>query len=285
MAPYPFRVINISTCVAVPAREHNELCCTHMTFLTRVYLPVVIILFSLLLYAPFALAQDVQTDADVQVSGGATVPQPFIKPLDALKARAKEIKQGAMDARIDLRADTKVRMQNATTSGERKDILKGAAGARVDIMKDRKASSTDLRGDVKALIRWHGGLIKQRFVLAIRHFNNILTRIDTRLDKLQSEGVNTDAVAKMKVDAEVAIDKAEVDAKAVADFVATVPDESDRATVRAELNSKIKTAQESIKAAHTAVQKVVRGLVDLVKNSRPKASVDVNASTTVNTSN
>lgn len=210
----------------------------------------------LLFAAPFAYAQtSVDVAAETEVRTNLQLPQ---RPLDALRLRAQQVKESALQGNLQLQIDAGVNRQNPDARG---------------------ASSTGQRMQLKALIRWHGGLIKERFVLAIRHFNNILTRIDTRLGKLEDQGVDVSAVAKLKVDAELAVDKAEADAKAVADFVASIEDSDDRAAARAELGAKIKTAQASIKAAHQAIQKVVRALVAL------KPKVDVNATTSASVSN
>lgn len=244
-------------------------------------------LFAFLIIAFFAapvLAHDgveheTQADADAHVQTDVTLP---MRPLDLIKAKARQIKEGVQGAKIDLRADTKVQLQNSGP-GERKDIIKNAVGVRVDIAKDRMASTTDLKRDLKNLVHRHGGEIKNRFRLAINHMNNLLMRIDMRLGKMAAAGVDTTAVAKLKVDAEIAVDKAEVDAQAVADFVASANESSDRATVKAELQAKIKTATDSLKAAHAAVMKVVRALVKLAVDNKDKLKVDatVSATTTV----
>lgn len=253
--------------------------------LSSVLITCILLLGALPAFAHDGVDHGTEADAQAHVEAEASVttPPPLTRPLDMLKAKAREIQQNTKGAKIELRQDTKVQLQNADR-GEKKGILHNAVDARIDIAKDRKASTTDVRGDVKALVRWHGGLIKERFVLAIRHFNNLLGRIDARLGKMQSEGINTETAVKAKVEAQLAVDKAAADAKLVADFVQNVPDGSDRATVRAELNAKIKTAQQSLKAAHRAVQKAVQTLVDLAKSVRPKADVKVESSTNVNSS-
>lgn len=183
-----------------------------------------------------------------------------MKPLDVIKARARQIKDGAQNVQLPVRA--------SATSSVRVQMNQG------------RASTTDGRGGLQALVRFHGGEIKNRFRLAISHMNNLLMRIDTRLGKMAAAGVDTTSVAQLKVDAELALDKAEVDAQAIADFVAGVEESSDHASVRAELHAKIKTAHDSVKAAHAAVMKVVRALVQLAKDNKDKLKVEASVSAT-----
>lgn len=209
--------------------------------------------------APFAFAQtavDLSVTADVD----ATVsPKPLpTRPLDILKARAQQAKENVQKANIQLRAETQT------------DVSVGG---------QRATSSSPQGGGIRALIAMHTGVIKNRFRLAINHMNNLLDRVGTRLEKMAAEGINTAASVQLKADAEIAVDKAEADAKAVADFAATASDSTDRAAFKAELQAKIKTATESMKAAQEAIKKLVRSLVDLAKANKPH----VDASTTIET--
>ncbi|MFZ2886337.1 MAG: hypothetical protein WA021_00785, partial [Minisyncoccia bacterium] len=88
----------------------------------------------------------------------------------------------------------------------------------------------------------------------------------------------------LQVSAEVAIDTAETDIAAVRTYIESVSDTSDRTTVKAELEAKIKAARESIRKAHEAVRKLVKALVDLAKQNRPSASVETETNTSVGTS-
>ena len=235
----------------------------------------------ILFIAPFAFAHDGvvhTTEAEAQAHLQADPKLP-LRPLDFIKMQARQIKENAQGAKIELRANTKTELENAGP-GERKDILKGAVGARVDIAKERRASTTDLKQDFRSLIRFHGGEIKNRFTLAIRHLNNILDRIHSRLDKMAAAGVDVSAAEQLEIDAGVAIDKAEADAQAVAAFVAAINESSDRKAVKAELQAKIKTVQDSLKDAHQAVMKVVRALVKLAVDNKAKLKVDASVSAT-----
>ena len=201
-------------------------------------------------------AADVSAAADINASIDA---RGNAQPLELIKAKAKQIQQnvqGGIDVRANVNANANARLENG--------------------------SSTAPRG-LQAIVRLRGGEIRNRFRLAINHMNNILTRIDSRLEKMRAAGVDVGAVATLKVDAELALDTAEADVQAITDYMASVNDSSDRAHVRAELAAKIKTAHDSLKAAHAALLKVVRALVKLAVDNKAKLKVDtsVSATTTV----
>jgi hypothetical protein len=230
-----------------------------------------------ILFAVFTTPVHAQTALELEAAAAvdATLPPPPQgKPLDALKQRAKEIRDGAQGARVELRQETRADFKAATSSDERRGVIKDFVSDRIDIAKNRLASSTALRRDMKAAIRWHGGLIRERFAVAIRQFDKIVARIESRIDKLQAQGVAT-ATAEAELDiAKLAIIEAKADVQAVADFVGSVEDATDRSAVKAELQALIRTAHESIKAAHAALVKTARLLVGL------KADVKVNATST-----
>lgn len=199
-----------------------------------------------------------------------------MRPLDAIKAKAQQIKNNAIDAKKDLRVETKAQLKMAPP-GEKREVLQNAFQERKDIAKERFASTTQLARGVKALVKMHGGEIRNRFRLAINHMNNLLGRVGTRLEKMTENGIDTSSVTELKAEADLAVDTAEANVLAIGTYIESVSDSSDRATVKSELQVKIKTAQDSIKKAQEAVKKVVRALVELAKNN--KAKVDASAAT------
>lgn len=233
-------------------------CFTYMTHTKAASSLIGFLLIALFALPVLAKGPDVDASASAGVDVNAGLP---MRPLDIIKARAKQIQQGVQ---LPLKA-------SATSS------------VRVQINEERRASSTNNRSGVQALVRFHGGEIRNRFRLAITHLTNLINRIDSRLQKMEDAGVDTSATLQIEADARTAVDKASVDAKAIADFVATANDSTDRSAFKAELQAKLKTAQESVKAAHAAVLKLVRALVQLAKDNKVKLEVDaaVSASTTV----
>lgn len=214
----------------------------------------------LIFAAPFAFAQTA-VDLMVTTEVDATVaPNPSLRPLDALKARAQQAKENIQKANIPLRAEMRM---DANTGGQ------------------RATSSAQQGGGIRALIALHTGVIKNRFRLAVSHMNNLLERIGSRLEKMAAEGIDTSTIVQLKVDAEAAVDKAEADAKVVADFAATASDSTDRAAFKAELQAKIQTASGSMKAAQEAIKKLVRSLVDLAKANKPQVGATTTVETTI----
>ena len=241
--------------------------------------PRYISLATCILIALFATPAIAQTAAEVEASASINAQlDGSVRPLDLIKARAQQIKHSAQDATLQLKTKTQMQLDAASSPGERKEIMLDAMGARVDIARERASSSGQMARGIKSLIMMHGGVIKNRFRLAISHMDNILARVETRLDKMADAGIDTSSVAQLQLDANAALDTAEADAKAVADFVATVDDGSDRTAVRTELAAKMKTAQASLTSAHQAVMATVRGLVKLAVDNKNKIEVDVAAS-------
>lgn len=234
------------------------------------HLSLIFVIVVSLGFVGFALAQEGTVSATVDAE--ATVqPKLPVKPLDLVRQRALEIKQNA--GKVDLRAETKIQLQNASSGPERRDIA-----------RERTASSTNLARKIKDAVRQHAGLIKQRFALALRQFEQLSGRIETRLEKMKAEGIATASVEAELEIAKTANAEAKADVQAVADFVASVDDSADRAAVRTQLQALIKQAQTSIREAHQALQKVVRSLVALAKENKPKTdastSVETEASVT-----
>ena len=247
------------------------------------HFPLVLVIVVSFAFVGFALAEEtsVDTSADASVQVSTEPSGKPIKPLDLIRAKAGQIKQGAVDAKAQLQANTRMNLQNASSGPEKRDIMKGAVNARIDIAKERKASTTDLRQKMQGVIRQHAGLIKERFSLALRQFAQLTARIESRIEKLKADGVDTASVEADLTLSKAASASAKADIEAVGTFVANVDESADRATVRAELQTLTKKAQASIKAAHDALQKVVRGLVALAKENKPKvetsASVEAEA--------
>jgi hypothetical protein len=194
---------------------------------------------------------------DAEVSAESSVDT--MRPLDYIKARAQQIKN-----------------TNAPASTGTRPVMPARSAS-----DQQRASSTMPQRDLKALALLHGGVIKNRFRLAISHLNNLLDRIDSRITKMTDAGLDTAAVVSLKIEADLAVSNAEADATAAADFAATANDATDRAAFKAELAAKIRAAHASMKAAHKAVMDVVRALVQLAKDNKPKVDSGASVETPV----
>ncbi len=222
---------------------------------------------------PFVFAHETGIPHEEPVLETTAAPtNPENRPLDAIRERAQQMKQNAQGV--------KPLPPRATSTMEKRDAAKNALQERTDLARSRIASTTDVARGIKALILMHGGQIKNRFHLAITHLENILKRVDTRLEKMKTAGIDVASVESLNASAKAALTQAQSDAKAVAEYVSSVSDSSDRTNVRKELQAKITTAQESLKKAHTAVREVVAALSKLAKNTKAQSE---SASSTGNT--
>lgn len=242
---------------AQKARRRYAISMTHQKLVSPLATCILIALFATPVFAHDGVVHEDEVEAEAHLKANGPLP---LKPLDLIK-RAKEVKDNIPGVKVDFRADADAKVRTGDKPREH-------------------ATGTPFQG-LKNLIKMHGGAIKNRFRLAIAHMNNILDRIETRLGKLADAGVDVSSATQLKVKAETAVAKAEVDAKAVADFVETASDSTDRAAFKAELETKLRTAHQSVKAAHAAVMKAVRALVALGKDAKIKVDADASVETTV----
>lgn len=190
-----------------------------------------------------------------------------------LRNTIQDIRLDSKDRRTDLRVDTKAQMQNASSSDERRAIQKGAQIERRDIRDDRKASTTPIRMEFKTLARQHVGLIVGRFEVALRQFDGLVTRIQSRIDKLQARGAATASLEAQLTVAISAVAQARADVQALVSIMESVDASSDVKTVRQEIDAAIKKANASMKAAHNAFAKLARELVSLSGSVRADAEI------------
>lgn len=177
------------------------------------------------------------------------------KPLDMIKARAQQIKEN-VGVKTEMHGEAKMQQRASTSASTTRPNMPGAGG-------------------LKALVRMHGGQIRERFSNALSHLTKLMTRIDSRIEKMKSAGVDVSGVETLQVAAEASIDVAEDDIAAVRTYVEGLGTTTDRTMVKTELEAKINAARESIRDAHEAVRKLVKALVEMAKSNR------VNATTTV----
>lgn len=227
------------------------------------HFPLILVIIISFAFVGFALAHEghdhTLAQADVNAEATVTVTAPPgsgtpIRPLDLARQKAMELKQGA---------NAKGDWQNASSGPEKRPMP----------AKDRPASTTNLMQKVRGALAQHTGVIKQRFGLALRHFERFVDRIETRIDKMAAAGVDTASVEAQLEIAKTAQASAKADIQAVSDFVESVDEDTDRAQVRTELKALVKTANESIKEAHLELQKTIKTLVALAKAKKPEADV------------
>ena len=190
----------------------------------------------------------------------------------------------------DLRIETKEKMREATTSTERREIKKGAIEERKDLIETRKAGlveikdqrkelveerkegKAEMRDQRKELARQHGNAMGQRFGVAIKQFDNLSARIQSRIDKLKSAGIETNSAESALNTAKLAIEQAKTDAKALSDLVAQVNSTSDARALRPQIEAAVKVVNASIKSAHKALEYAGKALIVLSRPTKPATS-------------
>ncbi len=190
-----------------------------------------------------------------------------------IKGELKDVRKNALDDRKDLRIETRDAIKNASSTDEKKDILRGALGERLNIVKDRIASTTAVKREaLKNLVERHFGANRERFNVALRHLDGLLERIESRIEKMEANGIDTSAVDSALAEAKTAIATAKADVAELGDLIQRVKDTDDKTTIREQLQTAMKKAIESIKTAQKELKEVVRILLDIGKQNRDTAS-------------
>jgi len=185
-----------------------------------------------------------------------------------------------------LRADFKTQMKTASSSEERKNVVgvmrdtlkdfrAGVKDRRADMRKGFEEKRAELKAERERIAKEHMRLITARFNATIEFYRDIMTRIDARIAKLQSQGADVTAALSASAAAKVAIDaaataSANVDAKITAALATSTP----RGQLT-EIRSATHAAEQALKSAHRAIQATVKAL------KTTQASITVHASTTV----
>ncbi|HXK38675.1 MAG TPA: hypothetical protein VJ043_01125 [Candidatus Paceibacterota bacterium] len=256
-------------------------------------------------FVPFALGAFLALSGVAFAQESATVPS-VLAPQNArgviqnIRAKAADVKEAVKNARKDiktdardLRADTKDKMMAATSSAERRAIEKNAIEERKEIISERKAntseirdqrkdliearkaSSTEIRDQRKELARQHLGVIAQRYGIAIKQFENLAGRIQSRIDKIKSLGVAASEAESALAVAEAVIAQVKTDAQALKDAILQIDSGTDTRTIRAQIETAVRKASASVKAAHKALQTAVKALVSLARLQKTATSTNV----------
>lgn len=239
-----------------------------MNKLTPIALTTLTALFA---FSGVAFAQDAVTlpaSVSPQVPRGPV--QRFLDRRIDIKSEIKDVRtEYKTDAR-NLRKETKERARGATTSEDRRDIRKGFRVERKEIKEERKETVNAMKEQLKVLARQHGNAMGQRFGVALRQFNNLSARIQSRIDKLKSAGTDTNSAESALNTARLAIEQAKTDALALSDLVAQVNSASDAKALRADVETAVKKVSASIRSAHKALGTVAK---TLVTSTRPERKI------------
>ena len=219
--------------------------------------------------ASIATAQETSASVGAEAEAGATVtgPQPLIQLREEARTKLQDLRQNMQDQRIDLR----IQMNAATSSNERRDIIEEMRENREEARSDRQDAIGSLKARVQALARTHIGSAIQRAENALNMFDNVVDRMESRIEKLRKAGIET-ATAEASLDASVKlVAKANADLAALKSAVDSVRDSSDAETVRIQIRAAIGQVTASVKAAHASLLETARVLAGISAN----ASADI----------
>ena len=230
-------------------------------------------LTALLAFSGIAFAED---SAKLPDRVSPQKPRTIIQTIRDKRAEIKiDIKDIRKDSKIelkDLRANTKENMKGATSSDVRREIKKDVRDERKGIKDERKETVNAMKEQLKVLARQHGNAMGQRFGIAIKQFDKLVARIQSRIDKLKTAGVDTNSAELALNTAKLAIEQVKTDAKALSDLVAQINSVSDAKTLRAQVETAVKKVNGSIKSAHKALEAASKQLVSLARSQRRTAT-------------
>lgn len=261
---------------------------------------------ALFAFSGLAFAQETaQLPAETPAPAGI-IPAPVRPNVKAMQVKVQEkrieIKDSATDIRNtfkvevkDLRTNTKEQMREATSSAERRVIEKNAIEQRKELMETRKASSTEIRDQKKDLLearqaevkdrmkeqaRKNVEMIKRRYEIAIKQFDNLSARIQSRIEKMKANGIDTTSAESALALAVTAIAQVKTDAQALADLGAQIQSGDDAKTLRPQIESAVKQLNASVKAAHEALKAAGRALLAASATRKPDTQTEPTSSDT-----
>ncbi len=232
-------------------------------------------------------AEDGSAETSVTVGATTSRSKPRPTPLQVMQEKKARLLENARSIRQNLRGDlqeeraeTRVELRAATSGPERRDIIKGSLEDRKEVRADARA---EIKGNIKerlqALIKTHVGSIIRRLGAAFKQFDNIIERIDSRIQKLKQRGVDTSSVEASLSTSASLVATAKENAGALSTLVGSVSESSDAASVKEQLRTATDKATASVKAAHRALLETAKMLSAIIRAS---ASVESSSSTEEN---
>lgn len=241
-----------------------------------------------------AFAQSADASAQAAINAGVLPPHPIQALRQEVKGMMQDEHAKAQQTRADFRAGVKADLQAASTSADKRAVLQDAregraamqagikderASVKADIKEKRAEIKADIKSRVQEFVRTHLNGALQRLNAATGMFDNVVSRIQSRIDKLKGKGVVTTSVETSLSSAMSAISVAKADTKALSDITASVNASSSPETVRSQMQAAIEKASASVKAAHKALIDTTAVLLSLVHSS---ANVQATTSTSSN---
>lgn len=196
-----------------------------------------------------------------------------------VKAKLKNGRENFLEQKRNAQSTAREQMKVASSSAQRRTILQTAKEKRQDALEERKTTATALKTDLKRSMRERTDIVKTRYLVALRQFDDLTDRIQSRIEKLNALGADTSAVQSALEAAKEAAAAGKADVQALSDIVSQMTDGSDVAAVRAQIEAASKKANASIKAAHAAFETASKQLMELsraLKAQRSETSANTN---------
>ncbi|HEY4519807.1 MAG TPA: hypothetical protein VJH33_02100 [Candidatus Paceibacterota bacterium] len=202
---------------------------------------------------------------------GATVREK-VRPLQIIKEEARvEKKEEKKAERVLKKEEKKVERiekmeEKKVERAEKKDEKKENREVREEA-KEKAKEDRGVKARVNNLLRAHLGAIINRLTVSVRHFETLVERMESRIQKLQDRGFDTTAVEALLRGAVGLIVEAKADVETIKNMVDSATDATDTTTLKQQLRGAITEATASVKAAHQALTDVAKALTRIVRAS------------------
>lgn len=239
-----------------------------MTIRTYSVLTMVCVVASLFLVS-VAIAEEGTT-------GVSTTERPKVRPLQMLKEKITENKQERLEEREEKKAERVEKLEEKKI--ERVGIKEENKVERAGVKEEKREMKTEVRERVKEkvdgiksrvnnLLRAQLGAIINRLNSSVRHFETLVERIESRIQKLQDRGFDTVSVDALLRTAVGLVAEAKADVQTIKNLVEGVSDITDTAALKEQLRGAVTEATASVKAAHQSLVDVVKALTRIVSSS------------------
>lgn len=232
-------------------------------------------------------AQDASATAEAETAQTAPPrrPIPFV---NKVRTEAQNIRQNVIEKRgeiRDMRKDTRASTTEARkeTRGEMRDNRPAMAsttrrvqrelqeGKRLLASSTREARKDDRRetllSEMAKRAQMKFDLIVRRLSTAIDRLDNISGRIDTRIAKLKTDGIDTSIMESLHATAKTKVNTANTAVKAI--VMPTLPSTAENTTPQA-INDLLKSTRTEVKAAEDAIKEAQRALNAVVVEMKNK---------------
>lgn len=171
------------------------------------------------------------------------------------------LREEAQEAKAQLQED----LANAETEEERQAILDAAKEehqeAREELRSEVDANRADIRSQVSTQLTDRIDLVFRKFNAYMERGENILGRIDSRLDEMEAAGADTSSAQKLFDQANDQLNASQAhldDATGYADQIDTESMEREEIKeLLASMKEELKEAREDIKAAYASIRETV----------------------------